>query len=370
MFAWGWAASGRLCIKADEDNSDTGAASARKSLIKPPPVQWQPRPVLPALFGNPAIKVTQVACGAHNGFALTDAGAVFSWGRGGSTLGLGAEANSHDKHTPTAISSFLNLKVLRIAAAGNVAAAILDGGRLFMWGQSEFMESTTFNAWEAHVPELIDAFGGIGVYTVAMGEKHFLALLDNKQVYSWGSSDFGQLGHGGLDRQIKPRRIDALAEVPVERIFAAPDYSVCISGAGKAYTWGNATNGTLGLALETLAPEVYFQQPGCVVYPIPVDAIRAGYRVKSVATGRKSSLFLCGSLLFLYSPRSFLRSNIHDVCRGNRVCGRRECILPVGEYGGPRRKAVGANRLAYRFRLRGGCRWRGLCSRGPIRQTS
>jgi alpha-tubulin suppressor-like RCC1 family protein len=295
MFAWGWAASGRLCVKADEDDSATGAASARKSLVKPPPVQWQPRPVLPALFGNPSIRITQVACAAHNGYALSDAGAVFAWGRAGPALGLGPDGNTADKHTPTAISSFLNLKVLRIAAYGAVASAVLDGGRLFMWGQSDFMESATFNAWEAHTPDFIDAFGGTGVHTLAIGEKHFLALLDNKQVCSWGSSDFGQLGHGTFERQVKPRVIEALAEVPVERVFAAPDYSLCISSSGKAFSWGNAGNGTLGLALDTLTPQHFVAEKNCVVSPAPVEAIRSGYRVKSIAPGRKSCLFLCGT---------------------------------------------------------------------------
>lgn len=129
LFAWGWAASGRLCVKADADDSATGEVSARKSMVKPPPVQWQPRPVLPALFGGNNVKITQVACCAHNGFALTDTGALWTWGRAGSCLGLGsADANSGDKHHPVQIPALQGQKVIRIAANQNVASAIVEGG--------------------------------------------------------------------------------------------------------------------------------------------------------------------------------------------------------------------------------------------------
>jgi len=51
-----------------------------------------------------------------------------------------------------------------------------------------------------------------GVRQIACGDMHSLALTYNGVVYSWGSSKFGQLGHGNRRTQLLPKMIVHLDE--------------------------------------------------------------------------------------------------------------------------------------------------------------
>lgn len=56
---------------------------------------------------------------------------------------------------------------------------------------------------------MIDALRGMNVTHVACGSNHSAVIVDNKQLYTWGSGEFGRLGHGDEESQVLPKLVGA-----------------------------------------------------------------------------------------------------------------------------------------------------------------
>ncbi|KAF9023309.1 RCC1 domain-containing protein 1 [Haplosporangium bisporale] len=74
------------------------------------------------------------------------------------------------------------------------------------------------------------------------GEGHFLALSTNGSLYSWGSGRHGQLGHGNLKSETKPKCIESLEGIRI--VDAACEF-------GDVYTFGLNDHGQLGIGDES-----------------------------------------------------------------------------------------------------------------------
>jgi len=103
-------------------------------------------------------------------------------------------------------------------------------------------------------PQLVWGLMRKGVRQIAAGEAHSLALTYNGQVYSWGSSKLGQLGHKDRKSRYLPRMIQYLDDESRERsstvrlIGAGAKHSVAVMHNGDLYLWGRPDFGKLGRA--------------------------------------------------------------------------------------------------------------------------
>ncbi len=79
---------------------------------------------------------------------------------------------------------------------------------------------------------------------VAAGHSHTLLLADNGEVYSCGSNEYGQLGHGDRKQRRTAHRIEGLAEV--KDIAAGYHYSLVLLKNGDVYSFGCGADGRLG----------------------------------------------------------------------------------------------------------------------------
>ena len=84
---------------------------------------------------------------------------------------------------------------------------------------------------------------------IACGGNHSVVLLDSGDIFSWGESENGALGHGKLvDRSGQPRRLETL---PEGEFFVAVAcgyfHTIAASKVGDTYTWGWNDFGQLGL---------------------------------------------------------------------------------------------------------------------------
>jgi alpha-tubulin suppressor-like RCC1 family protein len=174
-----------------------------------------------------------------------------------------------------------------------------ETGKLFLWGFSEHMEPETFEPWKKTVPEHYDSFDGVGVHSIAFGERHFLVLMDTKNVYSWGSNEAGQLGHGTQERVKSPKHIEALLGASIDRIAAGSDYSLAVSKTGMVYAWGNGARGNLGIDFETIEDNFFIiKDKKIIMVPWMVDSLK-DKRVGKIAAGKQVSLFLSGAFSVL-----------------------------------------------------------------------
>lgn len=86
------------------------------------------------------------------------------------------------------------------------------------------------------------------IVQIALGASHMVLLDAEGRVYTFGSNDHGQLGHG--DRETRRAPTLLALPPPLARIvqIAAGDYhTVLLDSEGRVYTFGNGHNGELGL---------------------------------------------------------------------------------------------------------------------------
>jgi len=145
------------------------------------------------------------------------------------------------------------------------------------WG-SDAGASTIF------VPHtLVPSMHDTRIVSVARGDNHCLALSAVGEVYSWGNSTNGVLGHADGSARAGPRRIETLARV--ESIAAGVFTSAAVDDRGRLFTWGTrAIRGSpAGLGYE-LDPETE-----CQLLPKRVDALSEDC-VVGVALGHSFTL--------------------------------------------------------------------------------
>ncbi|XP_063236387.1 RCC1 domain-containing protein 1 isoform X2 [Bacillus rossius redtenbacheri] len=91
---------------------------------------------------------------------------------------------------------------------------------------------------------------GLRVTDIACGVEHCLLLTDVGRVYSWGTGTRGQLGHGDLESEERPREVSALAGLHVTRVAAGGWHSACVTADGDLYMFGWNDCGQLGFPSE------------------------------------------------------------------------------------------------------------------------
>jgi alpha-tubulin suppressor-like RCC1 family protein len=88
---------------------------------------------------------------------------------------------------------------------------------------------------------------GSHVTGVAAGSYHTLVCTAEGQLYTFGNSNHGQLGHGGQENERAPRLVQGLVGKKVVGLAAGIClHSVVWTDAGEVYSFGSGLNGRLG----------------------------------------------------------------------------------------------------------------------------
>lgn len=112
---------------------------------------------------------------------------------------------------------------------------------------SSSTESSVFywraaDAWPSQV-----RFGrGFQIVQVACGERHYLALNAERQVFAWGDNSFGQTGLGQVAEVAQPQLLSELASRAIVQIAAGGHLSAFLSETGLLSTCGSNLGGALG----------------------------------------------------------------------------------------------------------------------------
>jgi alpha-tubulin suppressor-like RCC1 family protein len=140
------------------------------------------------------IHVASVAAVSFHALALTRCGKVYSWGNGGldciRQLGLGDGDGSDTDHvdcsSPQLITALLGKRERAVAAGRYTSVAMTDTGALYTWGRSRSGNLGHGDLRDRNVPTLVQGLNGIRVVAVSAHEQHTLALTAVGSVYAFG----------------------------------------------------------------------------------------------------------------------------------------------------------------------------------------
>eukprot|EP00164_Ancoracysta_twista_P028227 GFYU01056152.1.p1 GENE.GFYU01056152.1~~GFYU01056152.1.p1 ORF type:complete len:318 (-),score=63.85 GFYU01056152.1:11-925(-) len=250
----------------------------------------------PTLISSMEERSWDIACGLNFSLLLTYDGRVYSWGCGqNGVLGIGDEYN---RSSPTCIDALEDYRIMGVACGTDHCAAFSVDGVLFTWGNGEFgrlghgnnvtqllpvqlslekygpvkvvacgfahtavvTENGALLTWGCgykgplghgeertlNTPRRVEALADKRIYSVSCGDHHTAAITENGELYTWGSSGVGQLGHGSTDMILVPTRLFCFLEKRVLAVSCGSNHTCCITDGRKMYSWGKGTSGQLG----------------------------------------------------------------------------------------------------------------------------
>jgi len=185
--------------------------------------------------------IVSVATSGTHCLALSTKGEVYSWGAGAKgALGHGDE---NRRAVPSRIESLSRVESIA-AGHGFTSAAVDEDGKLFTWGQATY-RALSFDvamlsglgyaqAESKLTPKRVDALSQDREVGIALGGGFTLAVTDAGAVYSFGSCQYGALGHGSLGAEVLPRRIEALAQTGRRfvAVAAGADHALALTEEG------------------------------------------------------------------------------------------------------------------------------------------
>ena len=189
-----------------------------------------------------------------------------------------------------------------VACGGSFSAAVTSAGRVYTWGSNKHGQlgyKLAGVGGQQPLPAQVDgALAAVQVMAIACGREHALALSFDGGLYSWGSGKHGQLGHGDHHSHQEPRKL-AAPELSFSRIATGDQHSAALSRDGKLYTWGHGGWGELGHGEPPLrGPELLEElRPKRVeaIADVACAALTCGPQQTAVIS-RLGQVFLCGSV--------------------------------------------------------------------------
>lgn len=103
-------------------------------------------------------------------------------------------------------------KPKELVCSSGFSAAVTESGAVYTWGSGEFGRLGYYDATRRQsVPKQIKELEKQNIKKVALGSYHCMALsADKGLVYTWGRGNSGQLGHGNVGSEDGPRLVSAL----------------------------------------------------------------------------------------------------------------------------------------------------------------
>ncbi len=99
------------------------------------------------------------------------------------------------------------------------------------------LNPTDFKTGDLSTPLILDSLEQI--VEIGCGSNHSLAINDKGEIFSWGEGLHGQLGHGKLDNEYYPRKIESLKNFRFKYVSGGATHSVAISHDDYLFGWGS-----------------------------------------------------------------------------------------------------------------------------------
>ncbi|EKX74322.1 myosin B, putative [Theileria equi strain WA] len=222
--------------------------------------------------------IKDVQCGIEHTLLLLNDGSVYSWGfNKHGQCGIGCKDEIVDKPTLVRFPVLNGAPVIisKISAGEYHNLALTEDGRLYIWGRG----THTNLAVCSDKTKLSDIFKPLEIFSshgnrysgprkiknIFCGKQVTYLLSEEDNLYSFGNSYNGQLGHNTVDRPSNGLHMDRLQVLGIGKValFAhGPNFTISTDIFGNIYQWGT---------ILTVNPDTNEYSKVVIHKPIPVD---------------------------------------------------------------------------------------------------
>jgi len=195
-----------------------------------------------------------LACGRAHTIAVTEMGKIWAWGS--NSNGQLGTPDVKSANYPAQMNFFKNKQCRYIAAGGDHSGAIcntLQGTHeVYMWGANDHGQvGIAQNSPAVFIPKMISMLSNMDdkVVRIACASGISAAVTAKGKLYTWGNNDRGQLGHGSTRPRNIPGEVEWFTEhdMTVQQISLGHTHAIALGtlrNAPVVVTWGAAvTNG-------------------------------------------------------------------------------------------------------------------------------
>lgn len=196
VYSWGWGAHGQLGLG---DNKDRDIPCVIKELSDK--------------------KIVSLSCGDRHSFAISEDGVVYGWGS--NEFGqLGCMRKGDSILKPILIEGLIGLKVLQISSGDRHSVAVTNTGAVYTWGCGSDGQCGHGNFESVERPKLVDGLKGMYVTHVRCGHNFSMVVTKFHGIYTWGNNTYGQLGNGNnsSNKLNLPVKVVVDSVAPVEHV--------------------------------------------------------------------------------------------------------------------------------------------------------
>jgi len=188
-----------------------------------------------------------VSTGGAFACGITTAGAAYCWGsQEGGRLGDGTMAPVGSiVSAPVPVSG--GRTYVDIAAGGDHACAIAEGGAAYCWGHNERGQLGTGNATGSAVPAGVS--GGLKFTSITTHQMVSCGIAADSTGYCWGNGSEGNLGVGSKSSSNVPAPIKGGLKFTSLQLGV---WTACgVTTNGEGYCWGGNGSGELGIGSKS-----------------------------------------------------------------------------------------------------------------------
>lgn len=103
---------------------------------------------------------------------------------------------------------------------------------MYTWGEGDHGRLGHGDSNGRHIPTLVKDLTDVG--SVACGSSHTIVVSkDGKLVWSFGAGENGRLGHGTMANVYRPKVIDSLQGLIVQKVCAGGVFSLALTTTGQ-----------------------------------------------------------------------------------------------------------------------------------------
>lgn len=150
------------------------------------------------------------------------------------------------------------IRIVQVAAGGGlvrVAHSLLltSAGRVLSFGTGQYGAlGHGYNGGkqlpDVLRPQYIEALSGVRCICVAAGELHSACVSADGDVYTWGDGFCGQGGHGDKRPHVTPKQVTqgGLEDECISHVSCGARHTLAVSEEGEVFSWGLGHFGVLG----------------------------------------------------------------------------------------------------------------------------
>ncbi|XP_050375188.1 PH, RCC1 and FYVE domains-containing protein 1 [Argentina anserina] len=217
---------------------------------------WMPKKVSGHMEG---IHVSYISCGLWHTATVSSDGRLFTFGDG--SFGALGHGDHSSTSTPREVETLRGMRTARVACGAWHTAAVVDilndssrpedsgnstSGKLYTWGDGDKGLLGHGDETSRLAPECVATLIDKNFCQVACGHSLTVSLTTSGQVYTMGSTAYGQLGSPSANGKVPTLVEGKIADRLVEEIACGSCHVAVLTSKAEVYTWGRGSNGQLG----------------------------------------------------------------------------------------------------------------------------